>query len=728
MALFQKLYISDASSLHGTFLNDSSLTPNEPKALEDGDVVRFGIPIDRGRETYNPYAMKVAVRFENPRYRSPRPHYYSSFSDMFDRPVDQPVIFRVPDDTDIDDISGDEDTAVQHSASLLHQHNIRPARSPQHNTTISIDLTGHGESTTWDLEDGQQEPSAHSSLLSNEKPVASVNALHVDLTSQDEDCMSDVDEVFQKDSRNIPDTVLGEADDVFQEDSRNIPDTMIGGIDDEDEQSNGLSDAFDGSQEVDIRLTATSDSEMESVSDFPSSDSDSDMLDEESADEISTALFVPVDELEEPAEFADGECKKSNPFARICSSLGSLILIHSLWYLGMSCSEHDSSHEDEYAADFENPDDKNELDAGAPTLATPESDDHIRTPVPNNEQVSVEQGIQSTVAPEDLWTSPLPPMRPGLSKLPDLSQLSSQTSQESLRLPPIFAAIPRPRQPELGGNVYYRSTGDVMGAKTGKFEYFYAREHNKTATRADSTSQAPDIPVATWMPPLPNSPEIPTNASFGPGTQDTNDSVQCNPSSSCYNERLSTNTAEVPGPWSTSGEKFLKSPLSTQYYPSPAHKPADMALDETSAYQYEESKKAAYANGQVKESFMTINKLVDPPNDIGNESEQRSEQRSLKRKVDDISELTPEERVQDSEPLPSPAREQNQLGVKDATSMITSPLQQGNSTTSEQDVIVLEDDITRPAKRIHRAAEVVCYAAIGAAVAMSALIATAPTF
>lgn len=47
-SLLQNIYICDSGSTHGTWLNNVRLLEYEPTPLINGDVLRFGITVDRG--------------------------------------------------------------------------------------------------------------------------------------------------------------------------------------------------------------------------------------------------------------------------------------------------------------------------------------------------------------------------------------------------------------------------------------------------------------------------------------------------------------------------------------------------------------------------------------------------------------------------------------------------------------------------------------------------------
>ncbi|KAL7786642.1 hypothetical protein V8C37DRAFT_391959 [Trichoderma ceciliae] len=122
----QRVFIKDIGSLHGTYYNNNRLKKHQAQAVKDGDLIQFGIPIDRGLDTCPPCTMRVAVQFGA--LSSPQ----------------GPTVFRVPDDSD-EEVSAEEDEAIRSSSQILRDNNIRPAQNcitPQDPIT-TIELSDH---------------------------------------------------------------------------------------------------------------------------------------------------------------------------------------------------------------------------------------------------------------------------------------------------------------------------------------------------------------------------------------------------------------------------------------------------------------------------------------------------------------------------------------------------------------------------------------------------------
>ncbi|UKZ77893.1 hypothetical protein TrVFT333_005621 [Trichoderma virens FT-333] len=127
-SLFSINSTRDVGSLHGTFYNDTRLKPHQIQAVKDGDLIRFGIPVDRGSDTCPPCTMQATVQF------GPQGYFQA------------PTVFRVPDDTDEEE-SADEDqgdSTIRHGLQVLRDNNIRPAKNCiAREAVITIDLSDH---------------------------------------------------------------------------------------------------------------------------------------------------------------------------------------------------------------------------------------------------------------------------------------------------------------------------------------------------------------------------------------------------------------------------------------------------------------------------------------------------------------------------------------------------------------------------------------------------------
>jgi pSer/pThr/pTyr-binding forkhead associated (FHA) protein len=63
----KRILLRDIGSLHGTLLNKSRLRNEEPQVLKDGDIITFGMQVERGSERYAPYEVKAGITWQPPR-------------------------------------------------------------------------------------------------------------------------------------------------------------------------------------------------------------------------------------------------------------------------------------------------------------------------------------------------------------------------------------------------------------------------------------------------------------------------------------------------------------------------------------------------------------------------------------------------------------------------------------------------------------------------------------
>ncbi|KAG0154250.1 hypothetical protein PDIDSM_1630 [Penicillium digitatum] len=60
------VFISDCGSTHGTFLNDTKLATNMDTPLFSGDIIRFGVDVDRGQEVFEAIQVHCKVKWLKP--------------------------------------------------------------------------------------------------------------------------------------------------------------------------------------------------------------------------------------------------------------------------------------------------------------------------------------------------------------------------------------------------------------------------------------------------------------------------------------------------------------------------------------------------------------------------------------------------------------------------------------------------------------------------------------
>ncbi|KAM0745502.1 hypothetical protein ACQRIT_000886 [Beauveria bassiana] len=138
----QTVFLRDLKSLHGTFHNGVQLRAGQSQALKNGDMLKFGISIDRGRERFPQCAMKVGLEFG----QAEQAPVAAS--------LPQATVFQVPDDTESEDsedmndidsqaafssLADEED--IQASASTLTENGLELSEFHGFETSDPIDLT-----------------------------------------------------------------------------------------------------------------------------------------------------------------------------------------------------------------------------------------------------------------------------------------------------------------------------------------------------------------------------------------------------------------------------------------------------------------------------------------------------------------------------------------------------------------------------------------------------------
>ncbi|KAJ4022415.1 hypothetical protein NW766_001450 [Fusarium irregulare] len=294
----------------------------------------------------------------------------------------------------------------------------------------------------------------------------------------------------------------------------------------------------------------------------------------------------------------------------------------------------------------------------------------------------------------NLWNVDLPPM-----ELPPI--------RESVQLPAITDW-----RPQLFTGQTTENAAQKMGLKTGKEEFFAAREINKINAKAGLTTTQPEYPEYC-RDIQPNIPDPRNVADIVSRTvQEEAQEVAQEKAQEMAHEKARASVDQLAPDLETSSSIFIEAPEQGPFQSSGAG--TESVLDETSAFSFQMSKKAS---GIAEPIGNTIDQVTsaEKGNNAGSsipadaaltspEVNAVQEPRKAKRKADDISELTDEEQRLVSHwmnPPPVPSH----------------PHKQASDRTLRPP----------PAKRLRKMAEVVGYAALGGVAVMSALIATAPT-
>ncbi|KAK4204341.1 hypothetical protein QBC40DRAFT_303743 [Triangularia verruculosa] len=161
----KKVQVRDKGSLHGTYLNKLEKLEKKPRELRDGDRLTFGLPIDRGTSTFLPVSVKVGVSFNNPSNRYvPSSPASSALTETFSVGDDCGTsTFQVPDDSDcssdVDSYTSDNSAHSSNSATMSSKIASKVQHSLPSKPIAVIDLTGTSTSHqnhTWARTSGQR--------------------------------------------------------------------------------------------------------------------------------------------------------------------------------------------------------------------------------------------------------------------------------------------------------------------------------------------------------------------------------------------------------------------------------------------------------------------------------------------------------------------------------------------------------------------------------------------
>ncbi|KAJ4307580.1 hypothetical protein N0V84_012630 [Fusarium piperis] len=694
----QKVYIKDNGSLHGTYKNEQRLLRGSFTILATGDMVKFGIPIERGMERYPPCTMKARLEFGTV------------------DPEDRPKVFSVPDDTDVEYSDSEKDEQVRESYEVLRTMKIFPAAFPASSPSESpIDLTSKDQ---YPLSNVRDEVDHTVSISSNTKP-------HSEMT---------------RNPARVSDLL----------DEYDVPDA--------------LRDPWSFSNVDNVDLTPSTDMDTESL---PGTESDDEyggfspvsamMQDEDQdSDEMSERDF------EERDEFEEDECMAHLEF----DTLASIDL-----FLDNCEDPLDDSDGPEDQGDQEDPEDSGHMwefsqvgsrvtvPSSLPTFTKEMHITPVEAPAPEPFQPASRGTTTIQQVGMDYLLNPYPVavLPRNLVVHPRLPSISETIPQQPL--------MSRPHQEGLSG-------AEMLGLKTGKHEFFAAREANKADSLSMASSSPLPQPCFQTALPVPQSPSLSSPDSQRPHRKHVlEESLRPVPSFSKRKKETHNNDTNeglqlVDSDLAKSGAEFLNTPPHEPEVPSSTEEPA---LDASSAYEFALNKKdnggavdsadavvtdapaavvdamddvdgtldantADKGEEEPLESTQAGSKETDekvvPPSDIAEEPAHKVEHaesklpetsqslpetpRSSKRKAEDISELTPEEEQHAEVPHRSDRSHYIHLRFR----------RRANNTTRPA---VSAPAAAPPSKRLRRVAEVVGYAALGGVAVMSALIATAPT-
>ncbi|OAQ70680.1 forkhead associated domain (FHA) and phosphopeptide binding site containing protein [Pochonia chlamydosporia 170] len=319
-------------------------------------------------------------------------------------------------------------------------------------------------------------------------------------------------------------------------------------------------------------------------------------------------------------------------------------------------------------------------------------------------------GIAGNVPPNDQNSSDQ-----DCNTLPPLVLSQPAQPDNARRLPSNLHSIPIPSSSRQTSDFNEVISTESLGAKSGKAEFFQAREYNRRvcfgSERDMEDSQEDHFEEL----------EMDMENSISYANQDSLFSVAL--PGNCTNNSASAALLAA-------GEQFLQTPVGEL----PEEQSGDDCLDDTSAYTYEMSKRVAEAKIQAAQPRVTVDvaTCVRGGVDVSDLAEEHPDGASAanpvppKRKADEISEILSEEMSQlpSQEIIPGSSQTvpESNSARPESTTHNPTPCVEGMQTRHSVTNPVDE----RPVKRLRRVAEVVGYAALGGVAVMSALIATAP--
>ncbi|PMD44046.1 hypothetical protein L207DRAFT_508816 [Hyaloscypha variabilis F] len=698
----KKITIQDIGSMHGTYLNGVELPRKTPMAIDDGDILVFGAEVRRGPETFP--ACKFQVKYQFVPYKSRNTFTFPDSSDVEDEEAYDD--FSEADMGEREQTSSDDGASIE---SLLAPLAKAPAssdpidltgdESPRVFASNRIDLTGETplEQGLMDMMEGRP-----AEIPQNADPVsigvyAGNNPILVDSEDEDEDAHFSIDSDDQ--SEVVEDEVSSDNE-----------------SQDEAEESEEPSDE----EEVDdLEDSDMGDAEQSSLLDpmDPPPNNSSTRFALATHDNTTVLLSDMRTRIEEPEGFAENDDESELDLSE-AGNAGLRAL----------CEEGLLRH------DFERP-------YTMPTEAPAE------TAASSSYSTQVSKQI-SFASPSSMHTSQNNATNLGQNTNEYLRfQAAQSTIRHELKLSNPFGRQPSPsdaamvkgRMPapestnigvcDLGE--FGKPTAQTLGEKTGKGDFFEAREFNKAKFGANSKSAQASGFSEMATPPFLGSfdethPRL-TTSTMNPFEGRVFGASQASNPSSGPSFGFGEALYPVNSHKATSAANKL-SPADIIYFPTrdpcdfldnPAHGPAlDRAL---SPEPYMTSAVNFNAAAHKPRSGLGINDIINTAS---------TTTKSLKRKADDISDVTDAElRIWAQS---STASSDDLNGSADASK----PEEQASISSPMTGVVPTVHDnpapAPRPTKRLKKLLENVGYAALGGVAVgaglFSMLVATAPDF
>ncbi|RYP70621.1 hypothetical protein DL771_005334 [Monosporascus sp. 5C6A] len=780
------VYIKDVNSLHGTFHkrgdglgNENKLAQGQLTELESGDTLRFGIDIYRHKETFPPCYVDFLIQEETMESHNPSQQNRSEAASTRCFSVCVPG-----DDLDDEDLLSEDDSVIETGMLLPQQYKRRPP-TPLHegaSGSLAIDLTQddfdppslrnvgstHIQSSVTahnlmssDFIDLTSEPEQNDEPRTDPVPCQSTASPHTHRQSSEpagsvsvssfvpEHMVSEVPRLELRPvvAAELAASIVAD-DDAEPQAPKDITQAQDGpsftkysDVDEPSVASESESTGL-GSEEVDINLTDSEDeSLMSEESADDSSSQDSDMAEDDSPiSGLDDEYGVPR-EIEYHIEYRDDdddEGMSSTSLELFVRPDPFLADLHSTPYFNESSPSSSEELEDSVFRDQ----DSSHLDSmpSSPIAAEPNK--------PMCELAAISASDDARHTEESIMTQPRAPS-------------------------PSDAAMAKalPFNPPC-----HTHTALTLGAKTGKFEYFAAREVNKAAFIGPLSSPAASA-IRDTLVGSKDAHEAPTQRapamySFTPGVKastpnktgatNMSDPSQAAKSRKLMDPALLSHEAAAyqralimhGSAWSASGDMFINSPVSG-FSASPTQRTRLQSpeLDMTSAYTFHQSKLAVEnKTGQNVKRVQIQDLLAQEPEHkqmeedvvpVGMESPATPSNVSktsigFKRSFDDA--FTESNGVADVavnghsvhyddrsiSPDSDTASSKNQERQPSASLVVPEP-DAIPVSPEELPTEPIQQTIVRPAKR-RRFAEVAACVALGGAGVLSALIMSAPSF
>jgi hypothetical protein len=615
----------------------------------------FGTSIDRGMEKYPPTTLETVLKYGILKY-APLVHLKHHAANLYLSPEHRGNCFRVPDESDGEGMSSDDDQ-VQNSCKMLYAKSVRPAVFQKSSSSRSpIDLTCEEDQSVLSnlrvdvpFVPPSTQPSQLSPLLSLTRHEESPQPISNDASTPSDNNGFAWSDEEDEDAERVDDDGDDGEDEEMGEDSH---------------VASAIADADDDNPV--LRWESSPVSDMDGNQDSVSTDNEFDEHDEFEGEEGTLAMFNDMAHFD---HFSDD----------------------------LDLNDSTIPRNDDTRATGDSPAQVSSAEPDTPKQQKMNVIEEPTPKVPSQPELSdtVEMNKAQFARVNDHWCFSLPPV--------------AAPPMQSFSLPSISELTPKPSI--LGPN-WAAAAAETMGRKTGKAEYFAAREVNKVNAR---------VHLPSFRHPCLDH------------TQSTLPSQMQPPN---ITEQL-TQPRQVVPPFSDltdSGVRFLNTPHVPFHQVEPETVNAESVLDETSAFSFEQSKKASAIAEPVTDtlSHAAVSQEIDfeethtlteaAPTLISTEiikdesakgtKESSETPKSSKRKAEEISELITEEELMESgEPLTP----------QQAT--CRPPKRAAGYLHRETRAAVAPP----PPKRLRRMAEVVGYATLGGVAVMSALIATAPT-